>query len=89
MRLSDEQFNSWLENLRKEQNLTDDQKFQAALKQEGMTLQDLRRNVERSCLVSRVQQDEVGSKLTITEEEADNDQGSSGRRVLVGEVEKK
>jgi hypothetical protein len=27
--------------------------------------------------------------LTITEEEADNDQGSSGRRVLVGEVEKK
>lgn len=69
-RLSDEQFNSWLENLRKEQNLTDDQKFQAALKQEGMTLQDLRRKVERSFLVSRVKQDEVGSKLTITEEEA-------------------
>jgi peptidyl-prolyl cis-trans isomerase SurA len=69
-RLSDEQFNSWLENLRKEQNLQDDQKFQAALKQEGMTLPDLRRNVERSFLVSRVQQDEVGSKLTITEEEA-------------------
>lgn len=69
-RLSDEQFNSWLENLRKEQGLTDDQKFQAALRQEGMTLQDLRRNVERSFLVTRVQQDEVGSKLTITEEEA-------------------
>ena len=33
--LSDEQFKGWLENLRKEQNLTDDQKFQAALKQEG------------------------------------------------------
>jgi peptidyl-prolyl cis-trans isomerase SurA len=69
-RLTDEQFNSWLENLRKEQGLTDDQKFQSALRQEGMTLQDLRRNVERSFLVSRVQQDEVGSKLTITEEEA-------------------
>jgi peptidyl-prolyl cis-trans isomerase SurA len=69
-RLSDEQFKSWLENLRKEQNLVDDQKFQAALRQEGMTIDDLRRNVERQFLRSRVQQDEVGSKLTITEEEA-------------------
>jgi peptidyl-prolyl cis-trans isomerase SurA len=69
-RLSDEQFKSWLENLRKEQNLQDDQKFQAALRQEGMTIDDLRKNVERQFLRSRVQQDEIGSKLTITEEEA-------------------
>lgn len=68
--LSDEQFKGWLDNLRKEQNLTDDQKFQAALKQEGMTLEDLRKNVEKQFLVSQVQRDEVGSKLTITEEEA-------------------
>ena len=45
--LSDEQFQGWLENLRKEQNLTDDQKLQAALKQEGMSLEDLRKNVEK------------------------------------------
>jgi parvulin-like peptidyl-prolyl isomerase len=69
-RLSDEQFKSWLENLRKEQNLQDEQKFQAALRQEGMTIDDLRKNVERQFLRSRVQQDEIGSKLTITEEEA-------------------
>jgi peptidyl-prolyl cis-trans isomerase SurA len=69
-KLGDDQFKAWLENLRKEQNLQDDQKFQAALKQEGMTIDDLRRNVERQFLVSRVQQDEVGSKLSITEEEA-------------------
>ena len=69
-RLSDDQFKGWLENLRKEQNLVDDQKFQAALKQEGMTIDDLRKNVERQFLISRVQQDEVGSKLSITEEEA-------------------
>jgi hypothetical protein len=31
--LSDDQFKAWLDNLRKEQNLTDDQKFHAALKQ--------------------------------------------------------
>ena len=68
--LRDEQFKEWLAALRKEQNLQDDQKFQAALKQEGMTLDDLRRNVERQFMVSQVQREEVGSKLTITEEEA-------------------
>jgi len=68
--LSDDQFKAWLENLRKEQNLTDDQKFQSALKQEGMTIDDLRKNVEKQFVVSNVQRDEVGSKLSITEEEA-------------------
>jgi peptidyl-prolyl cis-trans isomerase SurA len=68
--LSDDQFKGWLDNLRKEQNLTDDQKFQTALRQEGMTLDDLRKNVEKQFLVSQVQRDEVGSKLSITEEEA-------------------
>ena len=69
-RLTDEQFNTWLTNLRKEQNLQDDAKFAAALKQEGMTMEDLRKNLEQSFLRQRVQQDEVGSKLTITEAEA-------------------
>ncbi len=73
-RLSDDQFKSWLENMRKEQGLQDDTKFQAALRQEGMSVDDLRKSVERQFLVSRVQQDEVGSKLSITEEE--------GRQVL-------
>ena len=68
--LSDEQFKDWVDRLRKEQNLTDDQKFQAALKQEGMTVDDLRKNVEKNFLVNQVQRDEVGSKLSITEEEA-------------------
>jgi parvulin-like peptidyl-prolyl isomerase len=69
-RLRDEQFKDWLANLRKEQNLQDDQKFAAALKQEGMTLDDLRRQVERQFMIGQVQREEVGSKLTITEEEA-------------------
>lgn len=68
--LTDEQFKSWLDNLRKEQNLTDDKRFQEALKQEGMTVEDLRKNVEKQFLVGQVQRDEVGSKLSITEEEA-------------------
>jgi peptidyl-prolyl cis-trans isomerase SurA len=69
-RLSDDQFKQWLEELRKEQNLQDEAKFQAVLKQEGMTLQDLRKNVERQFLRNQVQRDEIGSKLQITEEEA-------------------
>src|SRR5215210_3749798 len=68
--LSDEQFKSWLDNLRKEQNLGDDAKFAAALKQEGMTVDDLRKNVEKQFMVGQVQREEVGSKLSITEEEA-------------------
>jgi peptidyl-prolyl cis-trans isomerase SurA len=69
-RLRDEQFKDWLANLRKEQNLEDDQRFAQALKQEGMSVDDLRKNVERSFMITQVQRDEVGSKLTITEEEA-------------------
>jgi peptidyl-prolyl cis-trans isomerase SurA len=70
LKLSDENFNRWLTNLRKENNLIDEQKFQAALKQEGMTIADLRRNVEKSFLLTEVQRSEIGSKLQITEEEA-------------------
>jgi peptidyl-prolyl cis-trans isomerase SurA len=69
-RLQDEQFQSWLTDMRKKNNLEDEQRFQTALTQEGMTLADLRKQVERGFLMQRVQQDEVGQKLTITEEEA-------------------
>jgi peptidyl-prolyl cis-trans isomerase SurA len=69
-RLRDEQFKEWLGALRREQNLEEDARFEAALKQEGMTIDELRRNVERSFMIQQVQREEVGSKLTITEEEA-------------------
>jgi peptidyl-prolyl cis-trans isomerase SurA len=67
---SDAQFKDWLNGLRKEQNLEDDKKFQAALQQEGMTMEDLRRNFDRQVLIYQVQRDEIGPKLQITEEEA-------------------
>ena len=69
-KLSDDQFKGWLTKLREEQNLQDEAKFQAALKQEGMNIADLRKNVERNFIVTQVQRDEVGAKLQITEEEA-------------------
>jgi parvulin-like peptidyl-prolyl isomerase len=70
LHLSDDQFNKWLSAMRKEQNLDDDKRFQEALKQEGMTMSDIRRNVERQFLIQQVQSEEFGGKLQITEEEA-------------------
>jgi peptidyl-prolyl cis-trans isomerase SurA len=70
LKLSDEQFNRWLAGMRKDQGLEDEKRFQEALKQEGMTLADVRRNVERQFVLSQVQRDEFGGKLQVTEEEA-------------------
>src|SRR3954463_5424113 len=68
--MGDEQFNSILANIKKSNNLEDETRFQAALKSEGMTMADLRKNLEKQMLVSRVQQTEVAAKVTITEDEA-------------------
>jgi peptidyl-prolyl cis-trans isomerase SurA len=70
LRLGDDQFKAVVANIRKEQNLQEDAKFQAALAQEGMTMDDLRKQLERQMLIEQVQRQEVGSKLSITEEEA-------------------
>ena len=59
MALGDEQFKSILENIKKQNNLEDETRFQAALKQEGMTMADLRRNLERQMFVSQVQRRDV------------------------------
>ncbi|HYU77383.1 MAG TPA: peptidyl-prolyl cis-trans isomerase [Vicinamibacterales bacterium] len=67
--LGNEQFQSILENIKKENKLETDEQFQAALKQEGMTLDDLRKQLERNLLVSRVQQVEVMSKISVSEDE--------------------
>ena len=68
--LGDEQFKSILDNIKKQNNMTEEAQFQAALKQEGLTEADLRRNLERSMMVSQVQRNEVIEKIGVTEEEA-------------------
>jgi peptidyl-prolyl cis-trans isomerase SurA len=70
MHLGDDQFKQVVNNIRKEQGLQDEEKFQAALRQEGMTMDDLRQQLERQMLIEQVQRQEVGSKLQITEAEA-------------------
>lgn len=69
-KLSDDQFKSVVDNIKKENKIDTEAQFQAALKQENMTMTDLRRNIERSIIVSRVQQAEVFSRIAISDEEA-------------------
>jgi peptidyl-prolyl cis-trans isomerase SurA len=68
--MGDEQFNNIVENIRKENNITSDEQFEAALKQEGLTLAELRKSLEKQMLISRVQQQDVMSKIAVTEDES-------------------
>ncbi len=69
-KLTDEEFDKVVANIRKENKLETDEAFQAALKQEGLSMADLRKSLERQMLISRVTQREVMDKVSITEEEA-------------------
>jgi parvulin-like peptidyl-prolyl isomerase len=69
-KVTDEQFKRVLDNIRKENKLEDEAQFLAALKQEGMDLAALRKNIERSMIINQVQQVEVTGRLNVTEDEA-------------------
>jgi parvulin-like peptidyl-prolyl isomerase len=68
--LGDDQFKSFLESIKKQNNITTEEQFQQALKDSGMTLADLRQEVERNMLETRVQQTDVMEKISVTEEES-------------------
>src|SRR6266567_2129353 len=51
-KLADDQFKGVVDNIKKENKIDSEEQFQAALKQEGMTMADLRRNLERQMIVS-------------------------------------
>jgi peptidyl-prolyl cis-trans isomerase SurA len=67
--MTTERFTSIVENIKKENKIETDEALQAALKQEGMTLADLRRQLERTMLVQQVQQTEILQKLQVTDTE--------------------
>jgi parvulin-like peptidyl-prolyl isomerase len=69
-KLTDEQFTSYLDNIKKESKIETEEQFQAALKQEGLTLAELRQNIEKTAIVSRVQQNEVIGRIAVSEEES-------------------
>jgi len=67
--LGNEQFRGIVENIKKENKLDTEEKFLAALQTENLTLEDLRKQLERQMLVSRVQQVEVAGKVAVTDDE--------------------
>jgi peptidyl-prolyl cis-trans isomerase SurA len=67
--MTNDRFNSILESIKKENKIESDEQFQAALKQEGMTLADLRKQLERTMMVQQVQQTEVMGKIQVTDPE--------------------
>jgi len=69
-KLSDDQFKNAVDSIKKDNKIETEEQFQAALKQENMTLADLRRNFERQMIRSRVEQNEVLGKVGMSEDEA-------------------
>jgi peptidyl-prolyl cis-trans isomerase SurA len=67
--VTDEQFNNVLDSIKKDNKIESEQQFQAALKQEGMTLPQLRKSLERRMLIGQVQQREITGRIDITEAE--------------------
>jgi peptidyl-prolyl cis-trans isomerase SurA len=70
LKLTDERFNEVVGRIRKENKLDDDAAFQGALKQEGMTLEELRQQIERDMLINQVTQQDVMQKIAVTEDES-------------------
>jgi parvulin-like peptidyl-prolyl isomerase len=69
LKLTDERFNEVVGRIRKENKLEDDAAFQSALKQEGMSLDELRQQIERDMLINQVTQQDVMQKIAVTEDE--------------------
>ena len=65
--MDDAQFTEIVTNIKEQNNLESDEQFQEALDGEGMTMDDLRRAMERQMIVSQVQQYEVMNKVVMTD----------------------
>lgn len=90
--MGDEQFKSIIDNIKKENKIESDEQFAEALKSENMTMLDLRRQLEKQMLVSRVQQTEVMGKISVGDEEvkayydAHKDEFASTPQVTLREI---
>lgn len=69
-RLTDDRFQTILKQIREDNKIETEEQFQAALKQENLTLNDFRKQIERNMIVSQVQQNEVLGKVAVSDEEA-------------------
>lgn len=70
MRLRPEYIREVIEGIKKENNIESDEALQEQLRREGMSLDDLKRNIERSVLVRQVRARELESKVGVSEVDA-------------------
>ncbi len=68
--MGDEQFKSVLDNIKKQNNIETEEQFQQALRESGMSLPQLRQEIEKNMIVQRVRQADVMEKVSVTEEES-------------------
>jgi len=69
MRLRPEYITDIIENIKKENNLQSDDDLQQQLRREGMSLDDLKRNIERSIMRRQLLSHELESKVAVSEDE--------------------
>lgn len=70
LRVTDEMFKKTVEEIKKTNKIESEEQFTAALRGEGMTLEQFRRVFERQVLTQQVMRQEVGSRIALTEQEA-------------------
>ncbi len=70
MKLRPEYIKEVLDNIKKENNIESDEAFLGQLQKEGLSLDDLKRNIERSILTRQIVTREVDSKVQVTEQDA-------------------
>lgn len=67
MKLRPEYLDQVIEDIKKEQNITNEADFMAQLKREGLTLDALRRNIERSVVVRQIRARDIDPKAQVSE----------------------
>ena len=67
IKLRPEYIKEVLDGIKKENKIASDEELQNQLKREGMTLEELKRNIERNILKRQVLQRELESKIAVTE----------------------
>ncbi len=67
--IPDEYLNQYIEEMKKEYGIKNNEEFEVALRQEGITADDMKRNLERSLLTRRFISEEIDKKVAVTEPE--------------------
>lgn len=68
--MKEDQYRRIVDNIKKENRIDSDEQLEAALKAEGMTMAELRKQLERGAIINEVQRSEIYQRVTITEAEA-------------------